>query len=171
MEGVYQRLLRLYPAEHRRVFGDEMCAVFAEASSDVADRSFARRMAFMVREIAGVASGAIREHLRGFAGLDFDELFSTRRFDMRNGFRFPKATAILMTIIFLGVVMAIRKGEMIANSLPHVNPTIPPIVEGHSALLPPIALCVGFFYVLGLIGWLIMYALRRTGVQRLDDVK
>ena len=171
MNRAYQRLLRLYPAEHRREFGDEMCAVFAEARVDLEGRSFATQTAFMVREIAGVVSGAIREHLRGFAGLDFDELFSTRRFDMRNGFRFPKATAILMTIIFLGVVIAIKKGESIANSLPHVNPTIPPIVEGHSALLPPIALYVGFFYVLGLIGWLILYALRRTGVQRLDDVK
>ncbi len=171
MNGVYQRLLWLYPAEHRRVFGDEMCAVFAEARGDLGERSAATRTLFLLREFSGVVSGAIREHLRGFAGLDFDELFSTRRFDMRNGFRFPKATAILMTIIFLGVVMAIRKGEMIANSLPHVNPTIPPIVEGHSALLPPIALCVGLFYVLGLIGWLVLYALRRTGVQRLDDVK
>lgn len=171
MNGVYQRLLWLYPAEHRRVFGDEMFTVFAEASSDLKDRNIAIRTVFLLREIAGAVTGAMREHLRGFAGLDFDELFSARRFDMRNGFRFPKATAALMTIILLGVIMAIKKGESIANSLPHVNPTIPPIVEGHSALLPPIGLYVGFFYVLGLIVWLILYALRRTGVQRLDDVK
>lgn len=171
LNGLYQWLLRLYPAEHRREFGDEMSTVFSEARGDLEDRSSATRALFLLREFSGVVSGAIREHLRGFADLELNELFSTRRFDMRNGFRFPKATAILMTIIFLGVVMAIRKGEMIANSLPHVNPTIPPIVEGHSALLPPIGLYVGFFYVLGLIVWLILYALRRTGVQRLDDVK
>lgn len=171
MNGVYQRLLWLYPAEHRREFGDEMRAVFAEVSGDVADRSFATRTVFLLREIAGVVSGAIREHLRGFADFDFSDLLSTRRFNMHNGFRFPKATAVLMTIILLGVIVAIRKGEAIANSLPNVNPRIGPIVEGHSTLLPPIALYFGLFYALGLIGWLVLYALRRTGVQRLDDVK
>ncbi len=171
MNGMYQRLLWLYPEEHRREFGDEMCAVFAQARGDLEDRSAATRTLFLLREIVGVLLGAVRAHVRGFDGFEFGDLFLTRRFDMRNGFRFPKATAILMTIIFLGVLVAIRKGESIANSLPHVNPTIPPIVEGHSALLPPIALYVGVFYGLGLIGWLILYALRRTGVQRLDDVK
>jgi len=171
MDGVYQRLLRLYPAEHRRKFGNEMWAVFAEARGDLEDRSVATRTLFLMREFSGIVSGAIREHLRGFAGFDFGDLLSTRRFNMRNGFRFPKATAVLMTIILLGVIVAIRKGEAIANSLPNVNPRIGPIVEGHSTLLPPIALYFGLFYALGLIGWLVLYALRRTGVQRLDDVK
>jgi len=145
MDGVYQRLLRLYPAEHRREFGDEMCAVFAEARGDLEDRSVATRTLFLMREFSGIVSGAIREHLRGFAGFDFGDLLSTRRFNMRNGFRFPKATAVLMTIILLGVIVAIRKGEAIANSLPNVNPRIGPIVEGHSTLLPPIALYFGLF--------------------------
>jgi len=170
MTHVYQRLLSLYPAAHRREFGDEMRAVFDEANHDSQDKTAAVRASFLAREFAGLIAGALREHVRVLANFDITDILSTRRFNMRNGFRFPKSTAILMTIILLGVIMAIQKGESIANSLPHVNPQIPPIVEGHSALLPPIALYVAFFYALGLIGWIILHALHRSGVHRLDDI-
>jgi len=170
MTHVYQRLLWLYPAEHRREFGDEMCAVFDEARLDSQEKNVAAWASFLTREFAGLLAGALREHVRALANFDITDILSTRRFNMRNGFRFPKSTAILMTIILLGVIMAIQKGESIANSLPHVNPQIAPIFEGHSALLPPIALYVAFFYVLGLIGWIILHALHRSGVHRLDDI-
>lgn len=89
---------------------------------------------------------------------------------MRNGFRFPKATAGLMIIILAGVMVAIKRGEEIANSLPHVNPPVGPIQPSHSALLPPIVVVSIFFYVAGLVGWAILFVLRRSGVHRLADM-
>jgi len=89
---------------------------------------------------------------------------------MRNGFRFPKATAILMTIILAGVVVAIRKGEAISASLPNVSQPIAPIHSAPSYLLPGVIAGFVFFYAAGLIGWAILFALRRSGVHRLDEM-
>ncbi len=170
MVRAYEKLLWLYPAEHRREFGEEMCGVFLEMRGEIDGAGSIARAAFFVREFAGLVSGAAREHLRGFGVFHVSGLLSTRRFNMRNGFRFPKATAILMTIILMGLIVAIRKGEAIANSLPHVNPQIGPIAAGHSTLLPPIALFFAFFWLLGFAGWAILFALHRSGVHRLDDL-
>lgn len=89
---------------------------------------------------------------------------------MRNGFRFPKSTAILMTIILAGVIAAIRKGEAIAASLPHVSQPIAPIHSTPSYLLPGVIAGFIFFYAAGLTGWAILFALRRSGVHRLCNL-
>lgn len=170
MIGLYQRLLWLYPAKHRNQFGAEMCAVFQDASGDVAGRALTARTAFFAREVAGLMGGAFREHLRAITIFDASFLLSNRRFDMRNGFRFPKSTAILMTIILLGIILAIRKGEAIAYSLPRVSEPIGPIHNVHSGLLSPIPLFFAAFYAAGLIGWAVLYALRRSGAHRLADM-
>jgi len=88
---------------------------------------------------------------------------------MRNEFRFPKTTAVLMTIILAGVVLAIQRGEAIQGSLPYANPPVGPIHPVHSALLPGVLFGLAFFYAAGLIGWAILFALRRSGVHRLDE--
>ncbi len=170
MVGVYQRLLRLYPVEHRREFGEEMCGVFQDASSEIAAEGLLARPVFLVREYSGLLRGAAHEHLRCFGVLNVGGLLSARRFDMRNGFRFPKSTAILMMIILLGILMAIQKGENIAYSLPQVSQPIAPIHPVHSGLLPPIPLFFAAFYAAGLLGWAILFALRRSGVHRLDNI-
>lgn len=90
---------------------------------------------------------------------------------MRNGFRFPKTTAVLMTIILAGVIVAIRKGEAIAASLPDVSQPIAPIHSAPSYLLPGVVAGFIFFYGAGVIGWAILFALRRSGVHRLDDMQ
>jgi hypothetical protein len=87
---------------------------------------------------------------------------------MRNEFRFPKATAVLMTIILAGVVLAIERGEAIQGSLPYANPPIGPIHPVRSTLLPGVVMGLATFYAAGLIGWAILFALRRSGVHRLD---
>ena len=87
---------------------------------------------------------------------------------MRNGFRFPKSTIIFMTLILAGVILAIKRGEDIATSLPHVNPQVGPIQPAHSTL-PPIAIFLALFYLMGLVGGL-LFALRRSGTDRLSDV-
>ena len=170
MNGIYQRLLWLYPAEHRRQFGDEMWGVFEDVRSEIAGAGVLVRGAFFVREFCGLLAGALREHLREMNILEVGILLSTRRFNMRNGFRFPKSTAVLMTLILLGVILAIRQGEAIAYSLPHVNPQVPPIHPVPSVMLSGITFFFVFFYAVGLIGWAILFAMHRSGVHRLDGI-
>jgi len=88
---------------------------------------------------------------------------------MRTEFRFPKTTAVLMTIILAGVVMIIQRGEAIQQSLPYTNPPVGPIHPVHSTLLPGVVFGLAFFYAAGLIGWVILFAMRRSGVHRLDE--
>jgi len=170
MLRVYRKLLCLYPAEHRAQFVEEMVSVFAEARAEDVNRRRIARAKFYAREIAGLVRGALQEHTRGLPGAHFEISLPTRRFSMRNGFRFPKATAILMTIILAGVVVAIRKGEAISASLPNVSQPIAPIHSAPSYLLPGVIAGFVFFYAAGLIGWAILFALRRSGVHRLDEM-
>ena len=86
---------------------------------------------------------------------------------MRNEFRFPKATALLMAIILAGVLVAIQKGESIEASLPHVSPPIGPIQSVHSTLLSGVILWWLLFVAMGMVGWAILFAMRRSGVHRL----
>lgn len=159
MRAVYGWLLRLYPDDHRRRFGEEMALVFEQARSERANGRPVILTAFYCREIAGLFRGAWQEHLREF---------SSRRFAMRTQFRFPKTTPILMTIILAGVVLAIQKGAAIQASLPDVNPPIAPIHQTGHGFLPVIVLLLAPFYAAGLIGWVILFALRRSGSHRLD---
>jgi len=170
MLTIYQRLLWLYPETHRQQFAEEMMAVFEDVRADIRDKGAWARAGFCVREIAGLLNGAIGERMRAFIGSDPGFSFSKRRFTVRNGFRFPRSTAVLMTIILLGVILAIRKGEAIAYSLPRVNPQLPPIQPVHSVLLSGMSLLFMFFYAAGLVGWAILFALRRSGVHRLAEM-
>jgi len=159
--ALYRLLLRFYPAMHRLEYGDEMLAVFAEARAEMWEEKLMTRLRFYWREATGLVRGAVEEHLREIP---------TGRFEMRNGFRFPKATAILMTLILGGVVVAIQKGEAISASFPDVNPPIGPIhPAAHSPLLPGIVEVWMFFCALGLAGWAVLFALRRSGVHRLAE--
>lgn len=161
MRAVYDWLLRLYPEDHRRRFGEEMAFVFEQARAERSNHGPGVLAAFYCREIAGVLRGAWQEHLREF---------SNRRFAMRTQFRFPKATPILMALILAGVVLAIQKGAAIQASLPDVNPPIGPIHQVEHGFLPVIVLLLVPFYAAGLIGWVILFALRRSGSHRLDAV-
>ena len=74
----------------------------------------AARSVFYFRETTGVLAGALRERWKEVAGGDSTWLwFRIRRFTMRTEFRFPKTTAVLMTIILAGVISAIQTGEAI----------------------------------------------------------
>jgi len=170
MLTVYRKLLRLYPTEHRERFGEEMLAVLREACDQNANRKLITRGRRYVREIRGLVTGALREHLRVLFEIEDGLSLGTGRFAMRNGFRFPKSTAVLMTIILAGVVVAIRKGEVIATSLPDFSQPVTPIHPAHSYLLPGVFEGFIFFYAAGLVGWAIAFALRRSGVHRLADM-
>lgn len=170
MLNVYRQLLRLYPAAYRREFADEMLAVIEDARCEAVHEKFIRRAVLNVREVLGLIAGALTEHLRIADWRDFKFPFPRKEFIMRNGFRFPKSTVVFMMLILGGVLMAIKKGGDIARSLPDVNPQIAPIQPSHWALLPPVVLLWMFFCALGLVGWGIVFALKRSGMHRLADI-
>jgi hypothetical protein len=166
---LYRLALRLYPTAHREQFGEEMVAVFGELQAETVSSGVLAQCRFCLRETAGVVAGALREHWRVWGGEHVGLLFSSRRFTMHSEFRFPKATAVLMTIILAGVVLAIQKGEAIHASVPDTNLPVGPIHPVHSTLLPGVVIGLASFYAAGLIGWAILFALRRSGVHRLDE--
>jgi hypothetical protein len=171
MLTVYRKLLRLYPAEHRELFGEEMLAVLREESGDHAQKKLLARGRFFAREITGLVNGALYERFRLFLRIQDGLSLATGRFNMRNGFRFPKTTIVFMTLILACVVTAIKKGEDIAASVPNVDPPLPIQIQPvHSILLGGLPLFFAFFYAAGLIGWGIMFAVRRAGVHRLDNM-
>ena len=168
--NLYRQALRLYPAPHREEFGEEMLAVFRELHTETAAQGLSAEIHLCIREAAGIITGALREHWRAIGGDEFSKLFSNRRFTMHTEFRFPKATAVLMTIILGGVILAIQKGESISASLRGaVDPPIGPIHPVHSVMVGGILLGFVFFYAAGLIGWTILFAMRRSGLHRLDE--
>jgi hypothetical protein len=87
---------------------------------------------------------------------------------MHTEFRFPKTTAVLMTVILAGVVLAIEKGEGIVASLTNVNPALGPIESPHFDFVPAVIVMFVFVYAAAVAGWAILFALRRSGVHRLE---
>ena len=159
---VYRRLLRLYPAEFRAEFGDEMTAVIAEARSEA--RGFPAREKFFLHEVTGLLKGALQAHWRAAAGVHASPDFSSRRFTMRTGFRFPKSTAGLMAVILAGVLLAMEKARSIVRSLPSASAgqaDYPDLFVGVVAIF--VAACV-----LAAVAWAGLFAVRRSGVHRLS---
>jgi len=171
MMSLYQWLLWLYPAFHRREYGEEMTAVFCEARSEIEKKGAGTRAWFWLREIRGLLHGALAEHVRSLVGSHPWVLLPTRRFTMHSEFRFPKATPILMALILAGTVLAIEKAQAISASLPHINPPIGPIQPERLTFLPPVLLMFAVAYAAGLIGWMILFALKRSGVHRLSEMQ
>jgi hypothetical protein len=161
----------MYPSAHRREYGEEMTAVFCAARAEIERQGAMARGLFWLREVCGLMRGAIEEHVRSRAGSHSRVPLPTGRFTMHSEFRFPKATAILMTLILAGVVLAIEKAQAISASLPHLNPPVGPIQPGHLTFLPPVLLMLAITYAAGLIGWMILFALKRLGVHRLSAMQ
>jgi len=168
MINVYRQLLRLYPAAYRREFADEMLTVFEEARCETVRESFIKRGLFNLREVAGLVGGACKEHLRIAEWKDLKVLLPRKEFIMHNGFRFPKSTVVFMMLILGGVLVAIKRGGDIARSL--IDPQVAGTQPMHSALLPPVVLLWMFFCAFGLVGWGIMFALKRSGMHRLAQI-
>jgi len=167
MLRIYRCLLHLYPVVHREQFGDEMIAVFLEVQAATKRQGLAARLILYARETTGLVMGAWEQHVQELIGLRVWLPFPTRRFTMHTGFRFPKTTAVLMTIILAGVLVAIKEGEGIEASVANVNP---PGSIMQTNMLLGIAVGLAAFYAAGLIGWAILFALRRSGVHRLDGI-
>jgi hypothetical protein len=167
---VYQSLLRLYPSTYRHQYAEEMIAVFREVDADAHHRGTGAMAKLYLREVTGLFRGALAEHARHILGTDLRFSLSSRRFTMRPGFRFPKTTAFLMTVILAGVVLAIQKADAIRASVRDVNPPIFAIQPAHQTFLRTFALMFLGVYLVGALGWVILFALRRSGMHRLSEM-
>lgn len=170
MLPLYESLLRLYPRRYRQEFAEEMIVVFRDADADAHKKGTIATTKFYLREIAGLFRGAIAEHAHRILGSHISLPLSSRRFTMRPGFRFPKTTAFLMTVILAGVVLAIQKADAIRASVADVNPPVVTIQPTQLTFLPTMALMFLGVYVAGAVGWVVLFALRRSGVHRLSEM-
>jgi len=143
-----------------------MTAVFVQARRDAQGAPFATRTFFYFREISGLLSGALRGHLRRVVG--FNDWIPSRRFDMHPQFRFPRSTVFLMCVILAGVVTAIDKAKTVVR----MKEGLPP---GTTAVWDPMLWSLLFALALVLIAvaavWGILFALRRSGMHRLDGIQ
>jgi hypothetical protein len=166
--SLYRSLLYLYPPAHRREYSEEMLAVFHEIHAETTEKGTRARSVFWVREVLGLVGGALQEHFRTIGPYHARPL-PPRRFAMRSEFRFPRATATLMTIILAAVVMAIEKATAIQNSIPPSSQHVGPIQPAHFTFLPTLLLILAFAGVGGILGWAILFALHRSGLHRIAD--
>jgi hypothetical protein len=171
MATLSRYLLYLYPAAHRREFGEEMSEVLRERHGEIAKRGIVARFISNGREMGGLLRGAAQEQVRAMTGLYSWEEFPIRRIRMRTEFRFPKATPVLMTVILIAVLMAIEKARAIQLSVPPSHQQVPPIQSANFTVVPSFALLLVLGCVVGAIAWAVAYALRRSGVQRLEELK
>lgn len=169
MLRVCRALIRLYPRQYRYEFGDEMLDVLREAREAMQGRVACERWIWSVRESIGLLCSVVREHARNLAAIDPGPVLVHRRFEMRSEFRFPKATAVLMTIILAGLVLAIEEAKAIVNSVPHVSPRVGPIQPAHFTVWPALLLVPAGACLMGAIGWSVLYVFHRSGVQRFAE--
>lgn len=163
--AMYEGLLRLYPRAYRRQFGEEMIAVFRDADADAHQKGNLVTARFYLREVGGLFRGALAEHARGVFGGHVSFPLSSRRFDMRPEFRFPRSTVILMSIIFAGVILAMEKANTVEVKY----------AAGADSIWPSLPWFLGltllFTCATVVVIWGILFALGRTGLHRLANIK
>jgi hypothetical protein len=172
MLALYRSLLRLYPAPYRQQFAEEMIAVFRDIDADAHNKGSVTTAKLYLREISGLFRGAIAEHARRILGNHIPFPISSRRFTMRSSssFRFPTSTSFLMTVILAGIVLAIQKAEAIRDVLPADIAPAGPMWAPHVGILATIALTFLGVYMAGAVGWVVLFALRRSGMHRLSQM-
>ena len=84
---------------------------------------------------------------------------------MRSEFRFPKATVGLMLVILAAVMFTIEKAKAISAHPPvgHIHPS-------QITILPMLLVAMIGAIGAGIIGWAILFALRRSGLQQLSEI-
>jgi len=171
MLSLCRDLLYLYPSAHRLEYGEEMAAVLCERQRELWNSSLVARWLFWAREIYGLLRGALQEHVRAITVLHPWAVFPLRRFSMRSEFRFPKATGWLMLVILAAIVMVYEKAKAIQASLPDTHPYVGPIQPAQFTLISTFAVVFVAGCVVGAVGWAILFALRRSGTQRLSELR
>ena len=182
MLSIYQALLKLYPAEYRAVFGDEMLCVLRGVHAEMAHARARQRLAFYLREVTGLLRGAASEQIREIhaCGINIGGTMN-----QRSRCRFSRFSVVMMTVVLLISIELIAKGEGLSHYLFRMYTVSGQHVAGtpqqwdlgksfqywpsHYGLLSGVL--VGFLiaWAAGIVAWAIAYLLRRTGVQRLDN--
>lgn len=174
MLALCRLMLYLYPAAYRGEYGEEMLEVLSQVHTEIRGMSALARAGCAAREASGLLSGALHEHLRPFRGAHdrgrFSFLFLGRRVAMRSEFRFPKATVGLMLVILAAVMFTIEKAKAISASIPHGNPPVGHIHPSQITILPTLLVALLSAIGAGVIGWAILFALRRSGIQQLSEM-
>ncbi len=174
MHSLYRALLYLYPPAYRCEYGDEMMEVLSEVQAVTRNRSALSRILSGGHEAGGLLYGALREHFRSitgpYDGRMLSSMFLSRRFTMRSEFRFPKATVALMTIILAAVTFTIEKAKAISASVPHANPPVGLIQPTQITIVPTLLVVLLSAVAAGVLGWGILFALRRSGVHHLAEM-
>jgi hypothetical protein len=171
MLPLFRSLLYLYPSLYRAEYGDEMLGVLSEVNEEIRKKQLMMRFLPGVHEAAGLLFGALREHLRTMTGSYRSAMFSPRRSMMHSEFRFPKATVALMTIILIAVIMVIEKAKAISISLPQTSQNVGPIQPEQFTTVTTFFVVLASACAVGVIGWAILFALRRSGMHRLSDIQ
>lgn len=173
MLALHRSLMHLYPGAYRCQFGEEMMDVLTEVHAATRERSGLARFLSGVHEAGGLLFGALREHFRSIAGYDsgvFSSMYLRGRFAMKSEFRFPKATVTLMVIILAAVILTIEKAKAISASVPHANPAVGHIQPAQITMVPTLLVTMITAIGVAVIGWGILFALRRSGVQQLSEI-
>jgi len=171
MLAFYRTLLHLYPAAYRCEFSDEMMDVLLEVQVENRNKGVLALFFSGARETSGLLFGAAREHIYNMMGPYGSGMFSfNRRFAMRSEFRFPKATVGLMVVILAAVMFTIEKAKAISASVPHASTPVGPIQSIQATIAETLLGTLLWAVAAGAIGWGIMYALRRSGIQQLSDM-
>jgi hypothetical protein len=170
MVSVFQALLCLYPPRFRRKYGDEMLLVLMEVEQEIRRKRPWNRLGCEMHELAGLLRGALEEHMRDMTGSYEGGFLSPRRFRMQKEFRFPKATVGLMTVILVAVVMVIEKAKAISVSVPPNSVNVGAIQPEHFTTVSTFLIILIIACAAGAIGWTVLFALRRTGSQRLSEL-
>jgi hypothetical protein len=168
MPVLLRSLLFLYPATYRGEFADEMLTVLTDRQADLEDRLLPHVL-FFARESAGLLLGALQEHLRNTCGPQ-EFLIPERRPTMRSEFRFPKSTVTLMLVILAAVVYTIEKAKSLQSVLPSSSPALGPIEPAHVAVVPSFFVGLALILSCAALGWLLVFALRRSGLHRLSNL-
>lgn len=170
MHSIYRRLLHLYPAAFREEFGEEMISLLDDLHKEIQKAGFFQKMLFVLRETTGLSLGAAQERWRAVGCYNPDVSFRSRRFNMRPGFRFPRSTAVLMAVILAGTILAIEKCKSVVGSLHRINPQNSPLAPEQITFFGAFAVVLISSCVLGIVGWAVLFALRRSGVHRLSQI-
>jgi hypothetical protein len=171
MFSIFRALLGLYPAAYRDEFTEEMLNVLYQVQAEWQSKGLLARAAFLVRESAGLFSGALHENTRAILGSFGHSKFPSRRLTMRSEFRFPKATVTLMALILAGILLAMDRAKAIQASVSSAaSPVVGPVRSADFSLFLPLLLALGLAGLAGAIGWVILFALHRSGIHRLSQV-
>src|SRR6185369_1607997 len=166
MTSLYRYLLQLYPAAYQGDFSEEMLDVLHEAATAATKQGHLATLKFHFRETTGLLVGSIDERLRFLFGTYPVLPLPWRRFAMRSDFRFPKAVAPLMALVFALVLFTIMRASSLAVK---VTSTHIPSTGEYFSLPLSVGLWLSLAYALGAAVWLILHSMDRSGSQRLSD--